>query len=406
VTWHKTQRWYFMHSGADGKRRAFYASREYPRTDAGRRKADAWMEGVLKEQADRVVTGGEFGLDDLRLAFLTWCKKQVAKDELSQHTLDGHRKHLNLVCAMMRPQTKKTYGDLIASELKTRDLAELVDAWEAPPKGKRKMGPTTIRNRIGSLQAMLNWAAKSRDDRPVAKLIEVNPVARYELPKATYQGERYAAADEVDAFLGWLDQRAAEATGALARFERMIATLVRMAAETGCRPGELCAITWDHYDAKERAFVLPPKLHKTGRKTGRPRFIVLTKGLVELIEGLRADPERHPSYVFTHECGHHKGRTEVERRQGDPWNSNALSRRIRELRRDAIKERVLTEDKGLKRMHLYRLRHTRITKALAGGAKLDDVATLSGNSPSIIVETYLHPQIGHLRDVVDRLDEK
>lgn len=394
VSWHKSGRWYFTHTGPDGNRKSQYADPEIPKTTEGRRKATSWMEAKLKDLADRTVTGTDWTLDDLRLAFLTWNKRQVAKDEKAQHTYDGHRKHLNLLCAI--PRGASTYGNLLARELTTKHVGELVKLWE----GK---SPTTIRNRLGSLQAMMNWAAAPRDDRPIERLIPSNPIAGYELPRAEYQGERYAPADEVRGFLAWLDRRALEATGKLARFERLIADLVRLAAETGCRPGEACTMRWEHFDAAQRVIVLRPKEHKTGRKTGRPRTILLTASLVAMVERIKANPDRHPQFIFTHECGHAADRTEEERLHGDPWNSNSLARRIRELRREAIAAKVLKDDTGLGRLHLYRLRHTRITNALQAGANIADVAALSGNSIQIIESTYLHHQIEHLKAVNDQL---
>jgi hypothetical protein len=80
---------------------------------------------------------------------------------------------------------------------------------DARGKERPAKGATTIRNRIGSLQAMLNWASRPRDDRPIEKLIPANPIAGYELPMVEYQGDRYAPAEEIQAFLEWLETRAA-----------------------------------------------------------------------------------------------------------------------------------------------------------------------------------------------------
>ncbi len=276
-------------------------------------------------------------------------------------------------------------------------MGELVAAWESSG-----LGDTTIRNRLGSLQAMLNWAARPRDDRPIERLIAANPVAGFEMPRATYPGERYAPKEEVEAFLGWLDDRAAKATGKLARFERVLAVLVRLAADAGCRPGELCVLRWEYYDEARRAFILPPKKHKTGRKTGRRRVILASAATAARLAALRAEPGAHPEWVFTHACAAHVARTPEQRAVGDPWNSNALSRRIKELRREAIAAGVLSEDAGLGRMHLYRLRHTKITDLLQDGANIVDVAALSGNSIKVIESTYLHHSLDRLREVADR----
>lgn len=206
VAWHKTDRWYFSKT-IEGRKKTFYASPEYPNTPSGRRKATDWMNDVLKSLEDRIVTEGDYSLNDLRLMYLTWVKRRVADGTAKAHTLNGHRKQLNLICRA--PRGKGTHGELLAREVTTKIVAELARTWKTAG-----LGATTIRNRVGSLQAVFNWAAKPRDDRSIERLIPVNPIAGYELPKAEYQGDRYAPAEEVEAFLTWLDARAASAEGA------------------------------------------------------------------------------------------------------------------------------------------------------------------------------------------------
>lgn len=406
VSWHATGRWYFSKHIA-GKKTPFYASPEIPNTPFGRRRATEWMDGVLRELEDRVVTNDDWTLDDLRLAYLTWCKRRVAERLAKPHTMDGHRKHLNLICGT--PWVGKTFGHLLVRELSTKTVGELVKTWKTPstrPDGTVKpgRGATTIRNRVGSLQAMLNWASKPRDDRSIEKLIAVNPIAGYELPKAEYQGDRYAPAEEVDAFLTWVEQRAEKIEGFFGRFERMTAKLIRVVADTGARPGEICALEWRHYDPAKRVILFPPEEHKTGGKTKKPRIVLVTPGLAVTLEELRADPDRHPTYVFTHQT-RRLGTTEEDRKHGDPWNSNSLSRRIKELRRKAIAKGIKLEDKGVQRMHLYRLRHTHITSDMQSPEKpsIVDVAAMHGTSVKMIETTYLHSQIDHLHGVLERV---
>jgi integrase len=402
VSWFTPQRgsprWRFSKVGLDGKRRYYYADPEWPRTEAGRKKATAWMLGVLDSLEGRSVTAGHWTIDNLRLAYMTWVERKAESGELSRHTFDGHRKQLKILCR--EPLHGRPFGELAVDDLNAAKLQALAEAWK-----KQGRGATTIRNRLGSLQAMLNWAAQPRGDRAVEKLIPVNPVAGWEMPRAEYQGDRYAPAAEVDAFLAWLGKRAEGLPGKMGRFERLMVQLVRIAAATGCRPGELCALRWRHIHFDQRAIIMPPAEHKTGRKTQKPRLVPLSPEVAALLEGLQADPERHPEFVFTHHA-HWRGRkpTADEQRYGVPWNSNALSRRFKELRREAIDAKVIPDvDEGLQRLHLYRLRHTKITNDLQAGARVADVAAKSGNSIAVIESTYLHPQVSHLVDVEDRL---
>jgi hypothetical protein len=72
--------------------------------------------------------------------------------------------------------------------------------------------------------------------------------------------------------------------------------------------------------------------------------------------------------------------------------------------RETITAKVLpVVDSGVKRMHLYRLRHTRITNDLPSGMLATDAAVLRGDSVKMIESVYLHAQADHLLDVVDRI---
>lgn len=403
LSWHPTKRWCFTKTVA-GERKFFYADPAFSQSKEGERKARAWMDAMLGQLAVSAQQGDDWTLNDLRNVYLAWCRKRVADKSGKQHTFDGHRKHLSLICRA--PWGDETYGAIRARELTTKMVGRLVESWKNPGEDedgnpRRGKGATTIRNRLGSLQAMLNWAANPRDDRPIEKLIQANPIRGYELPKAEYQGDRYAPAEEVEAFLAWVDKRAAAAKGAAARFEVLTAKLVRLIAQTGARPGEICALEWRHFDAAKRVIIYPPSEHKTGGKTKRPRTVVLEESTTAILEGIRAEPVRHPDFVFTH-ATRRFGSTEDERKLGDPWNSNALSRKIKELRRAAIRDGVAITDDGIKRMHLYRLRHTHITEAIQDPQKpsIVDVAKMHGTSVKMIEDTYLHTQVDHLHEVL------
>lgn len=406
LSWHRSNRWCFTKT-VGAKRQFFYADPSFSKSKDGERKARLWMEGLVAQLDDSAKQGEDWSLNDLRRAYLSWCKRRLANGDTKQHTYDGHRKHLGLICRT--PRGQETYGAISARELTTKMVGQIIGSWRDPGEDEegiplRGKGPTTIRNRIGSLQAMLNWAASPRDDRSIEKLIAFNPIRGYELPKAEYQGDRYAPAEEVEAFLAWVDKRAAECEGAAARFERLTAKLVHLIADTGARPGEICALEWRHFDPIQRTIVYPPREHKTGGKTKRPRIVVLGPDSVAMLLEIKADVDKHPTHVFTH-ATRRRGSSKGERTLGDPWNSNALSRKIKELRRGAIADKVPLTDEGVRRMHLYRLRHTHITAAMQDPEKpaISDVATMHGTSVKMIENTYLHHQVDHLHGVLERM---
>jgi integrase len=250
VSWHSSGRWCFSKQMPNGARRFFYADPRIPNSAMGRRKATEWMESVLADLEAEIVQGEDLTTDQLRLLYLSWAEAQLSKGLISRHTFDGHRKQLALLCR--ERVGGGAFGDLIAKDLTARNLAELSRHWE-------KKSRTTVRNRLASLMACLNWAAESRPDRPVDRLIPVNPVAGYELPRVDYQGDRCAPAEEIDAFVTWLRQRAAARPGPAGRFDRLTAQLVWFVAETGCRPAEACVVKWEYVDLERRVIILPPR---------------------------------------------------------------------------------------------------------------------------------------------------
>lgn len=73
--------------------------------------------------------------------------------------------------------------------------------------------------------------------------------------------------------------------------------LIRFAADTGMRPGEVCRLRWDDVDLARGAIVLTE--HKTARRTEAARIVILPPAALALLEGR----EREGVYVFTNRSG-------------------------------------------------------------------------------------------------------
>lgn len=142
--------------------------------------------------------------------------------------------------------------------------------------------------------------------------------------------------------------------------------------------------------------------HKTAEATGKPRVIYLTPALTRALRRLSLEPDRHPVYVFTHERGT-RGGGDTPAEWGDPWNSVALARKVREVRRAAIADGVPLEDEGANRLVNYRWRHTAISTLLMMGEDVATVAELTGTSPDMIRIHYGHLLDGHLAAAAERL---
>jgi len=135
----------------------------------------------------------------------------------------------------------------------------------------------------------------------------------------------------------------------------------------GGRPGEVKVAEWVHVKAAEGRIVLPRNLHKTGKKTGKPRRIKLNSVLVKLLKWLkrRAGAESH---IFLNSYGR-------------PWKTRALCKNLQEIRAKA----QLPKD-----VKLYGCRHTFATQQLLSGTDLATLAELLGHESVKTTEWYVH----------------
>ena len=123
--------------------------------------------------------------------------------------------------------------------------------------------------------------------------------------------------------------------------------------ETGCRPGEVSAVTAADVDLRTGAWVLDE--HKTAAKTNEVRVIILTPKMVELTRQLMA---RHPEGpLFRNE-------------DGRPWNRNAIRCRFRRVR----KKLNLGGD-----LVAYLYRHAVATDLLESGTGIAQAAEILGH---------------------------
>ena len=160
---------------------------------------------------------------------------------------------------------------------------------------------------------------------------------------------------------------------------------------TGCRPGEACALRWDHWDRAAGKLTLAE--HKTARKVLKPRVIYVTAPVARLLRAVERLPGRHEEYVFTHE----RKRGEIQRghlslEAGEPWpNGSSASARVRSLRDAAIAAGVEgVEGVGPRKLVAYLNRHGYISDAISAGLTHEQAANLVGNSAQVVAETYSH----------------
>jgi integrase len=151
--------------------------------------------------------------------------------------------------------------------------------------------------------------------------------------------------------------------------------------ETGCRPGEVSAVTAAHVDLRSGVWVF--KEHKTDHATGEERVVILTPAMLELTERLVAKRPTGPLF---------------RDRRGLPWNRNSIRCRFRRVR----KTLGLGGD-----VVAYLYRHAVCTDLLEAGVGMAQTAELLGHRDLKMIQRHyskLRERRQHLRDELAKRD--
>jgi integrase len=148
------------------------------------------------------------------------------------------------------------------------------------------------------------------------------------------------------------------------RIRSPVADAIRLIALTGCRRGEAAGLRWAHVDLKQGRLVLPPQSHKTGRKTGKPREIILPAEAQKII-ARQAEGGPH-DFVFTPT-------------RGD--GAIALSKAWQKVRKEAHLPPALG---------LHGLRHSIASHLAMGGAQAAEIMTAMGHRQLSTTQRYIH----------------
>ncbi|MGB7933492.1 MAG: site-specific integrase [Gammaproteobacteria bacterium] len=148
------------------------------------------------------------------------------------------------------------------------------------------------------------------------------------------------------------------------RIRSPVADAIRVIALTGARRGEVAGLRWGHVNLKDGLIKLPPKSHKTGRTTGKPRIIGLPAAAQTIIA---RQPEGNPDdFVFSPARG--EGVVSLAR----PW---------RQIRAEA----ELPAGIGL-----HGLRHSLASAMAMNGAQAAEIMTALGHRQLSTAQRYIH----------------
>jgi integrase len=274
--------------------------------------------------------------------FLTW-----SKSHHDERTFAWYSSFLNSFCNC------EGIGSLPASEVKPYHVTHWL---EQHPKWK-----SSRRNAVICVKRAFNWATAEG-------LLKESPVRSVKKPPAVRR-ERVLTAEEWAALVAAVRDQ---------EFKDFLFAL----RETGCRPGEVRKVTADNVNLGLGLWVLEE--HKTRKKTGLPRVVYLTPGMVELCRLLCERWPTGPIFRGPKRKGH------------KPYSRNALRCRFRRLRAKLPK---------LKGVVSYTARHTFITDALERGVPVATVAELAGHKDLKMIQahySHLSEKRKHLQDAARR----
>ena len=222
----------------------------------------------------------------------------------------------------------------------------------------------------GALSAGVRWAELDRNVARIGQLVPAAPKPTGEAPDPE-QVRRYLNAVEAES--------------------PTLGALLRLAALTGCRRGELCGLRWSDLDVERATLTVRPNGNLTSRKgiraaegptknkQGRP-VPLSVEALAELVghrarvemlcslAGVDLDPH---GFIFTLEAycdGSLPLRPDyVTRRSGEIADAAKLPRKV---------------------CHPHGLRHYFATRAIANGGDVVAVAAVLGQDPRITLSTY------------------
>jgi integrase len=350
-----------------------------------RAAAELWLAEQL--EADRRPGGGQT-LADLAELFLDWC----AAEGRAERTIAGHVEKLRTFCRARRGLVY--YGELPAAQLQAEDLSRWIDA-----RKRDGWGEQYIANVVQSVNACLNWAATPDHDRPEGvRLLPENPFQGVRRPNVPTPPRRYAGPEARDAMVRYARARARRRTvGSLARrFDRLFAVAIQFCLETGCRPDECCRLEWSHIDWSTRTATLRGK---STHRTGRPRVLPLTTGMVRLLRAIERLPGRHPDRVFTHLRRDGKPADLA----GTPYTGHSISIKFRHWRDEAIAAGAPIERAGSGRLTLYALRRDLGSDILRLTGSHAESAEVLGHSPSMNARLYASFEERRVVDLAEKV---
>ena len=337
-----------------GKDPATGKYRQLSRTFHGPARA---ADDALRDLVDKFGDGSEGGVGATFGHLLDKWLEEAERMDLSPTTLRTYRAQVGRT---IRPRL----GKVKLTRLTTKNLDDLYG--QMKDEGK---SPKTIRNHHAIISSALHQAVRWG-------WIRENIAERAKPPRVTQQRVKAPSVEAVRSVIEAAEDR-----------DPRLAPLLMLAALTGMRRGELCALRWNdvdfersELDVSRSLVVVPGGLAEKGTKTHRYRTVALDEVGLALLVRHRTNVEDwaqqaevsvpEDAFVFSHAVDGSK--------PFRPDNVTGFFTRVR----DAL---------GLQEVRLHDLRHFTATQLIGAGVDVRTVAGRLGHSdPSVTLRVYSH----------------
>lgn len=255
-----------------------------------------------------------------------------------------------------------------------RELSEFFGKYEFPQispilveKFKREIGARKTKSgglyKPQTVNHFLNLLGRIFEMAIDAGLVAINPVRRVKKRTCDNRRTKFLSRDEVAALIG-------VCTGK----REYLASIIRMAVNTGMRRGEILGLKWADVDLFARTIYIRQS------KTGKPRTIPVNSELMEVLAAIRARDEKN-DYVF------------FNQRTKKP---------IRDVRGSF---KAACRQIGLVGVNFHDLRHTAPSWLAEAGVDAFTIANILGHSSIQTSLRYTHASDSRKREAVEILSQ-
>lgn len=246
------------------------------------------------------------------------------------------------------------HGRLTAATVKPFHVTRWLDANPTWTGGRR--------HAVMSVKRAFSWADKQG-------ILSPNPVRTVEQDRVKHRTRVLSKEEQAEILAAIGDEP----------FRQFVLAML----ETGCRPSEAARVTAADVNLELGVWVF--QVHKTAKKTGKPRVVYLTPAALELTRALVAKYPEGPLF---------RG----------PRGKRAFSRNNVRCRFKRLRDKL----PHLAHFVAYNVRHTYATQALVNGVGVAHVAELLGHtSTEMVSKVYGHlaGQVAHMREAARKAAE-